>query len=290
MEHESIINADLAALPAKGTGLFGRRRWRLWVLLAEFVIVAAIVSLLYWPVATVARIAYDGPSEWEAEVRALVYPPSDGNILHFIPADAEARIEAALGNRGDAQVRITLPSTIEVKVVPATPRLWTEGGIGIACDGSILPESASTPDLPFWRPQVDMSTGAPLSWRAQYAAAAWNELSRSDHRYEIAAHEWTSDPSRGWIWTASDEKTTIDFGRTNLTQRARSISRLLTEADTMLQRSCVIDARFDGVLLLSEVPVPVADSAKADSLSVAAHGDGDEPRKTSTARVGRGRT
>ncbi len=289
MEHDSIINADLAALPIKGAGLFGRRRWRLWLLAAEFVVVAGIVSLLYWPIVSVARIAYDGPSEWESEVRSLVYPPSDGNILHFIPADAEARIEAALGRRGDAQVCITLPGTIEVKVIPAAPRLWTEGGVGIARDGSILPESASTPDLPFWRPQVDMSTGAPLSWRAQYAAAAWNELSRSDRRYEIAAHEWTSDET-GWIWTASDDKTTIDFGRTNLAQRARSISRLLTEADTMLQKSCVIDARFDGVLLLSATPVPAPDIAKADSLSVAAHDDGDGPRKTPTPRVGRGRT
>jgi hypothetical protein len=290
MEHDTIINADLAALPSKGAGLFGRRLWRLWLLAAEFVIVAGIVSLLYWPVASVARITYDGPPEWETEVRSLVYPPSDGNILYFVPADAQARIEAALGKRGDVLVRISLPGTIDVKVTPAVPRLWTDGGLGIACDGSILSEPASTPELPFWRPQVDLLTGAPLPWRAQFAAAAWDELSHSDRRYEIAAHEWTSDPRLGWIWTASDDKTTIDFGRTNLAARAHIVSRLLTDADTMLQKSCVIDARFDGVLLLSATPVPVADSAKSDSLSVAAHTESDELRKTSTPRVGRGRT
>ena len=261
----AILNSDLATLPAKGESVFGPKRWRLWVLLSEIALIGMGVSFLYWPVFSVSAVTYAGPAEWETEVRSLVTLPSDGNILHFVPADAEARIESRFSERGDAQVCIELPGTISIRMHAFEPRLWADGQIGLGPDGSLLTQPASYPELPRWNPGIDWEGGRPLAERAKSAAGAWDELARADRRYELITSEWTFDSDRGWMSTAVDGKTRMIFGNTMVEERARSIAKLLAQGDTLLAKPCMIDARFDGQLLLSKIPEAVKDTLKVDS-------------------------
>lgn len=266
---DQILNSDLAKMPAKGESIFGSRRWRLSVLLSEFTIIGAGVAFLFWPVFHVSDVSYAGPAEWEAEVRSLVTLPSDGNLLHFVPADAETRIESVFSERGDAQVRIELPGRISIRMNPYEPRLWGDGQIGIGCDGSLLTEPASYPDLPRWNPGIEWEGSTPLAERAKSAAGAWEELALADSRYALITSEWTCDPEYGWMTTAVDGKTRIAFGKTMVEERARSVAHLLTQGDTLLATPCMIDARFDGQLLLSKIPEVVKDTTKVDSTAAA---------------------
>lgn len=262
---DAILNSDLATMPTQGASTFGPKRWRLWVLLSEIAVIGTGVAFLYWPVFHVADVSFAGPAEWEAEVRSLVTLPSDGNILHFVPADAEARIESAFSGRGDAQVRIELPNSISIRVRPFEPCLWGDGQIGIGNDGSLLAEPASYPDLPRWNPGIDWEGRMPLAERAKRAAGAWDELSHADRRYGLITSEWTFEPDHGWMSTAVDGKTRLIFGNTMIEERARSVAHLLTQGDTLLAKPCVIDARFDGQLLLSKIPEIARDTLKDDS-------------------------
>lgn len=270
--HETILHSDLAAAPGRGAGLFGRRRWRLWVLVGETALLIGGFAAHLWPVLTVSEVRYQGPSLWEAEVRSLVTLPSDGNILHFRPDDAESRIESRFSDRGDAQVRIELPGRIAIRMNPFAPRLWSDGGIGIAPDGSLLADPAERPTLPRWNPGIEWEGSTPLAERARAAAATWAEFRRADSRFELITDEWTCDPTYGWMSTAVDGKTRIILGHTDIAARAQRVSRLLAQGDTLLAKPCVIDARFNDHLLLSLVPEAPPDSTTADSAMVA---DGD---------------
>ena len=264
-----ILNSDLASMPQKAESIFGRKRWRLSVLLSEIAIIGAGVSFLYWPVLHVSDVSYVGPAEWESEVRSLVTLPSDGNILHFVPADAEARIESAFSQRGDAQVCIELPGRIAIRMHPYEPRLWSDGQVGIGRDGSLLTEPATRPDLPIWNPGIDWEGTSPMSERAKDAAGAWDELALADRRFELITSQWTFDTDYGWMTTAVDGKTRIAFGNTMVEERARSVAQLLAQGDTLLAKPCMIDARFAGQLLLSKIPEIKKDTAKVDSTDAA---------------------
>lgn len=267
---DQILKSDLASMPAKGESVFGSHRWRLWVLLAEVALVATGVAFLYWPVLHVSDVSYAGPAEWESEVRSLITLPSDGNILHFVPADAESRIESVFSERGDAQVCIELPGRISIRMRPYEPRLWGDGQIGIGTDGSLLADPATRPDLPRWNPGIDWEGSTTLAERARSAAGTWNELALADTRYALITSEWTRDPDLGWVTTAVDGKTRLVFGNTMVEERARNVAHLLAQGDTLLAKPCVIDARFDGQLLLSKIPeVVVKDTVKVDSTDAA---------------------
>lgn len=265
---DQILKSDLATMPAKGESVFGSHRWRLWVLLSEVALIATGVAFLYWPVLTVADVTYEGPAEWESEVRSLVTLPSDGNILHFVPDDAESRIESRFSERGDAQVCIELPNRISIRMSPYQPRLWGDGEIGLARDGSLLMEPATRPDLPRWNPGVDWEGTLPLAERAKRAAGTWDELASADNRYELITSEWTCDPAYGWTSTAADGKTRLMLGNTLIEERARLVARLLDQGDTLLAKPCIIDARFAGQLLLSKVPEVAPDTSKADTTAL----------------------
>jgi hypothetical protein len=262
---DTILHSDLARIPERRESVFGRCRWRLWVLLSELGLIGFGVAVLYWPVFTVANVTYEGPADWEGEVRSVVTLPSDGNILHFIPDDAVSQIDARFAGRADAQVRVDLPNRISIRLTPYAPRLASDGGIGIACDGSILLEAVENPDLPFWRPGIDWEGSMPLSERAKRAAGTWDELAGADRRYELTTREWQFDPEYGWTSTAVDGKTKLHFGNTLIGPRARFVSQLLSEDDTLLAKPVMIDARFAGQLLLSAIPDLPRDSAKSDS-------------------------
>ncbi len=281
---DSILHSDLAAIPEKRESVFGRKRWRLWVLLSEIAIIGAGVAALYWPVLNVANVTYDGPADWESEVRSLVTLPSDSNILHFIPADAESQIDSRFSGRGDAQVRVELPNRISIRLTPYAPRLWSDGEIGIACDGSLLLDPAQHPDLPHWRPGIDWEGSMPLAERAKMAAGAWDELARADRRYELITSEWQFDPDYGWVSTAVDGHTHVRFGNALIEERARLVAQLLAEGDTLLAKPCQIDARFAGQLLLTSTPAPVADSSAIDTVGVV---EGERTREPALNRTPR---
>ena len=265
---DAILKSDLATMPAKGESILGPKRWRLWVLLSEVAVIGTGVAFLYWPILNLSYVSYDGPSDWEAEVRSLVTLPSDGNILHFVPADAESRIESRFSQRGDAQVCIELPNRISIRMHPYQPCLWGGGEIGLARDGSLLMEPATSPDLPRWNPGFDWEGTLPLAERAKRAAGAWDELSRADRRYELITSEWTCDPAYGWTTTAVDGKTRLIFGNTMVEERALLVAHLLAQGDSLLAKPCLIDARFAGQLLLSKIPEVAPDTSKADSMVI----------------------
>jgi len=267
---DTIFKSDLAVMPEKGESVFGPKHWRLWVLLSEAALIGTGVAFLYWPVLNVSDVTYEGPADWEAEVRSLVTLPSDGNILHFIPADAESRIESRFSDRGDAQVRVVLPNQISIRINAYAPRLWGDGEIGIAQDGALLIAPPQRPYLPRWNPGIDWQGSMPLAERAKRAAGAWDELSRADRRYELTTDEWTCDPSLGWTTTAVDGRTRAAFGHTMVEERARLVARLLDQGDTLLAKPCFIDARFEGRLLHRLLPEVAPDSTKTDSTAAVA--------------------
>lgn len=260
-----ILHSDLAGIPKAGESVFGRKRWRLWVLAVEVAIIGSAVAFLHWPVIKVTDVTYEGPAEWESEVRSLVTIPSDGNLLHFLPSAAESNIQSRFSERADAQVRIELPGRINIRMTAFLPRLWGDGETGIARDGALLLNPVLRPELPRWVPGIQWQESLPIAERARFAAAAWEELSNADRRYELVTAEWTCDPVYGWMTTAVDGRTKVALGHTRIGDRARCVAELLNQGDTLLAKPCFIDARFDGRLLLWPIPEPKHEKPKNDS-------------------------
>ncbi|MBI3871919.1 MAG: hypothetical protein HY304_02445 [candidate division Zixibacteria bacterium] len=265
------MDATLTSIPITGyavaaqPGLFGRRRWRLWVLSAEAALVCIGVALWHWPLLTVWKVAVEAPSDWGNGAEALAVLPADGNLFHVDPLQTRDRLAAQYADRASVDARITLPNTLSIRVVPTPPELWTDpygsaSRTGIAVDGSLLSDPLDCPVLPTWKPPICAKGHLTFTERAKTAAAAWAEVSAADTRYPRAVSAWTSDPSVGWTMTGVDRKTQIVVGRVALGEHARAAARLLDETDTLLAQPCLIDARFDGYLSVHRLSESVPDS------------------------------
>ena len=67
--------------PPRSRRLLSPRRWRLWVIVADVLILAGIWSIQHWPVLKLQDVVVDGPMAWQSVARDLVTVASDSNLL-----------------------------------------------------------------------------------------------------------------------------------------------------------------------------------------------------------------
>jgi len=228
------------------SGVFGRRHWRLWTLLAELVLLGGAFAVWHWPLVRVSDVRIISPAAWEDQVRALVSLPPDGNVLHVDLDAVRSRLQAAFGPRADVDVSLFLPSTLQIRLISHAPILWAAGAIGIAADGTLLNDPPERPRLPLWRSTSATTDRIGFPAAASLAAGTWSEVMTTDARYARAITEWGQDRDDSWMMLAADGRTQILLGRTSIADRAAGAARLLDESDSLLQQPCVVEARFAG--------------------------------------------
>ena len=264
---------EVSVFPPSGKraapGVFGRRHWRLWTLLAELVLLGGAFAVWHWPLVRVTDVRIITPPAWEDQVRALVSLPLDGNLLRVDPDAVRSRLQAVFGPRADVDVSLFLPSTLQVRLISRAPVLWAAGAVGIAADGALLNDLLERPRLPLWRSASATADRIGFPAAASLAAGTWSEVVTTDARYAQAITEWGQDRDDSWVMTAADGRTQILLGRTSIADRAAGAARLLDEPDSLLQHPCVIDARFAGQLIVRPLAGIIADSTAqpSDSLS-----------------------
>jgi len=262
------------ASPGARPGILGWRKWRLWVLGFDVMILGGMAVLWHWPLVKVKDIRVEGPAVWEEQARSLVVLPPDSNFLRVDPDATRLRLAASFGNLAVPQVTLELPSTLLICLVPTTPVLWAEGAatngqLAVGADGALLTEPLDRPALPIWRTAAGAPPAGAFSQRARFAAGSWAEIIDADDRYQQAISEWTRDSRTGWVMTAADGRSQIIIGKTGLKRRAAEVARLLDEGDSLLLRPCVIDARFEGLLAVRPLPEPANDSTVTTGDSLA---------------------
>ena len=109
----SAYGADAAGPRSR---LLGRRWWRLWTVLGNLVILAAVAVLWHRPYWRLAAVAYDGPPVWEEKARGCVVVPADSNFLRIDLDAIQARLAATFGERADAGVKLRLPNSLCVRL------------------------------------------------------------------------------------------------------------------------------------------------------------------------------
>jgi hypothetical protein len=202
---------------------------------------------------------------WQSMASDLVTIASDSNLFSIDRDALERRLALEFGSRAECRTRLQLPGTLSIRLTPAPLVLWTEGRAGISVNGSIVVQPVSVNNVsvngsivvqpvsvnnaPIWRTPL-VTESREHGFRAFEAAAAWNEVLRSDKRWEKVVSELTCDPELGWILLAADGKTKIVLGWSDLVTRAENVACLLSQSDSMLAEPCVIDARFDHRLIV----------------------------------------
>ena len=229
--------------------LLSPRRWRLWVIVADVLLMAGILAIQHWPVLKLKEVVVDGPAAWQAIAKNLVAVAPDSNLLSIDHNALERRLSQEFGTRAECRTRLELPGTLCIRLTPAPLALWTESGAGISVNGALVVHPVAGNDAPVWRAPLGMSSREHRG-RVFEAAAAWAGVLNGDARWRSVISEWTCDPERGWEMTAADGKTRIILGWSNLESRAYDAARLLAEPDTILTKPCTIDARFGRRLIV----------------------------------------
>jgi len=229
--------------------LLSPRRWRLWVIIADVLIMAGIFAIQRWPMLKLKDVVVDGPVAWQEVAKSLVTVAPDSNLLSIDHNALERRLSQEFGARAECRTRLELPGQVCIRLIPSSLALWTEGGAGISVNGVLIADPMAGNDAPIWRVPPGMNSREYRGYAIE-AAAAWAGVLNGDSRWRSVISEWSCDPERGWEMTAADGKTKILLGWNNLESRAYAAARLLTEADTILTKPCTIDARFDQRLVV----------------------------------------
>ncbi len=236
-------------MPTRSRHLLSPRRWRLWVIVADVLILAGIWSIQHWPVLKLQDVVVDGPMAWQPMTRDLVTVAPDSNLFSIDRDALERRLALEFGSRAECRTKLQLPGTLSIRLTPAPLVLWTEGRAGVSVNGNVVVQPVAANDAPVWRTPLRTET-RDHGFRAFEAAAAWANVLDSDVRWGSVVSELTCDPEGGWILTAADGKTTIVLGWSDLDSRACDVARLLSQSDSIIAKPCTIDARFDRRLIV----------------------------------------
>jgi hypothetical protein len=245
--------SDVVFTPPRARHLLSPRSWRLWVIAADVLIMAGILSIQHWPVLKLKEVLVHGPLGWQPSAAELVTVAPDSNLFSIDRDALERRLEIEFDSRAECRTRLELPGTLSIRLIPAPLVLWTEGQTGVSVNGSMVIHPVAGEDVPIWRAPVRRGPGN-HGYRAVDAAAAWADVLGADARWGAVVSEWTCDPERGWEMTAADGKTKIVLGWGDLESRAYDVTHLLSQPDSLLKDPCTIDARFDRCLIVRAQP------------------------------------
>ena len=177
--------------------VLGRRWWRLWTILGNLVVIAAVTVVWHRPYWCLAHIAYDGPPVWEEQARACVVVPEDSNFVR-IECDAIAeRLAATFGQRADVGVKLRLPNTLCVRLEPVTPTLWLSTHTGISADGSVVDEPVVWPSRPTVRLPKNQRSRLARTDPVE-AAGTWAQVVAAEQRFANVVSELCFDQRNGW--------------------------------------------------------------------------------------------
>jgi len=225
------------------------KRTRIALTIFNVISIALYVVCINYPVMTIADVRVEGPDEWCDDARAVVAPTGDSNLVRYDVQDAMMSLTDQFGPRADCGVRIMLPNRVDVRLTPTQPVLWTEWGDGVRGDGAIFEGLPDMPVAPVWR-STNGTSSSQRNLRSRVAVGTWTEVVCADPRYRAGISEWRRDDRDGWIMTAADGRTQIVLGWNNLTERAATVARILEHRDTTLTDGGVIDARFEGRIVV----------------------------------------
>lgn len=238
--------------------------WRLWVIALDAILLSGYFAVQKWPLLKINRIDVEGPSIWESRARAQIVLPADLNLFSLDLDNLQSRLQTEFGSLADCRAQLLLPNRLLVQIAPTPLALWTEGGMGVGVDGSLLVAPAVEQPAPIWRSTLGASSD-PRSSSTVQAAGAWSQVLDADSRFINAVSEWGYDPATGWTMVGADGQTRMSIGSSDLTRRAAYVSALLARPDSILAAPCAIDARFDGQLVVSRLASLDDTSAVADS-------------------------
>ena len=224
-----------------------RRWWRLWVMVANVVVIGLVFASQQWPWMTLDKIEIDGPVSWQEHARDMVVMPPDSNLLAVDVRLLEERLSAEFGALAECRAKIVPPGTVRIRLQPFSPMLWTETGGGVMTSGEYVRNFHGGRDVPVWR--ASNKTAACDEDRLP-AVSAWSRVLSGDSRFEDVVSEWRCDASSGWEMVIGDGHTRVVLGWFDLTARAARVSQLLEHADSVLYEPCIIDARFDRRLVV----------------------------------------
>lgn len=241
--------------------------WRLWVIALDAILLSGYFAIQKWPLVKIHRIDVEGPSVWESRVRSQIFLPADSNLFSLDLDNLQSRLQGEFGSLADCRAQLLLPDRLLIQVAPTPLTLWTEGGMGVGVDGSLLVTPAVEQPAPIWRSTLGAASD-PRSGNSVDAAGAWSQVLDADSRFINAVSEWGYDPAVGWTMVGANGQTRMIVGSSDLTRRAAYVSALLARPDSILAAPCAIDARFDGQLVVSRLAslddtASVADSGKA---------------------------
>jgi hypothetical protein len=223
------------------------------VVTVDVLILACLFAVEQWPLLKVREIIVEGPESWHARARELITLPADSNLFRVDRGSLERRLDREFEPLADSRVKLAVPGTIYVRLIPNPVALWTESGAGVSVRGDLLGRPADDSVVPVWR--ASRREGSrDHRFGALAAVAAWASVLDSDRRWREAVSEWTCDPGRGWEMTGADGKTKVILGWSAVQSRAYDVARLLALPDTLLARPCTIDARFDRYLIVRAQP------------------------------------
>jgi len=250
-----------------------RRRWwlswRLWVIALDLLLLAGVFAVRKWPLLIIRQVAIEGPAIWESRALSIVELPADSNLFALDLDNLQARLQAEFGSLADCHAQLLLPGKLLIQIAPTPLTLWTEGGMGVGIDGSLLVTPAVERPAPIWRAPLG-SYGDARIRSSESAAGAWSQILEADGRFTNAVSEWGCDPATGWTMVGADGQTRMNVGWSDLTRRASYVSALLASPDTILAGPCAIDARFEGQLVVSRLAMLDDSAALGDSGKTAA--------------------
>ena len=254
--------------PVRLTPTVPRRRWwlswRLWVIALDALLLAAYFAVQKWPLVKIRQVTIEGPAIWESRALSQVALPSDSNLFSLDLDRLQDRLQAEFGSLAACRAQLLLPGKLLIQVVPTALTLWTEGGMGVGVDGSLLTTPAIEQPAPIWRAPLG-SYGEARTRSTESAVSAWTQVLEADGRFTNAVSEWGCDSASGWTMVGADGKTRMNIGWGDLENRAYYVSQLLARPDTILAKPCAIDARFDGQLIVSRLAMPEDTTAAGDS-------------------------
>ena len=243
----------------------GWRSWRLWVIALDAILLAGALAIQKWPLLKIRRVEVEGPAIWESRARAQISLPADSNLFALDLDNLQSRLQAEFGDLAECRAQLLLPDKLLIQIAPTPLTLWTEGGMGVGVDGSLLVTPAVEQPAPIWRASLG-SSGDARTRSTVHAAGAWSQVLRADGRFTSAVSEWGCDPQTGWTMVGADGQTRMRVGWSDLSRRSAYVSALLARPDTILAAPCAIDARFEGQLVVSSLAM-LDDSASVGDTS-----------------------
>jgi hypothetical protein len=220
----------------------------------DTILLAGVIAVQKWPLLKIRQVDVEGPAIWESRARAQISLPVDSNLFALDLDNLQSRLQAEFGALADCHAQLLLSGKLLIQLVPTPLTLWTEGGMGVGVDGSLLVTPAVEQPAPIWRASLGLF-GDARTRSSVLAAGAWSQVLAADGRFTNAVSEWGCDPASGWTMIGADGQTRMRVGWSDLSRRAAYVSALLARPDTILAAPCAIDARFDGQLIVSRVPV-----------------------------------